>query len=115
MRDFTYDQCKRDGIWNDLAKADSTTAWIIGRAVDEKGASLSGVLVTASVPFGPEAKSIRSGTDGIFAICTVAFKVGNSVTISGNHHRLLAKPVTTTLTKPANVAPLLVFARPPEY
>lgn len=113
VRDFTYDRCKHDGIWNDLAKADSTTAWIVGRAVDEKGASLNGVLVTAAVPFGAEAKSIRSGTDGIFAICTIAIKVGDSVTISGNHHRLQAKPVMMNLTKTANVTPLLRFA-PPE-
>jgi hypothetical protein len=89
--DYDYVRCKHDGSWKVLQRRVPTTVWMLGRVIDPDGDPVGGAIATVTRsdtvagggvdPLSPTASSIRTGTDGIFALCPTDFRVGDTVTV----------------------------------
>ena len=111
-REFVYDRCNADGIWSGLSRADSSTAWVIGRLRGSDDKSVRDAVVRISTADGRSAASARTSADGIYQVCSNAFRVGDAARVSIEHRRLSVPPLDVRLHAAITVLdPLILRSR----
>jgi len=122
--DYVTERCIHDGRWvRTMPRPRPGTAWIIGRVVDGGNVPISGVsasafkggrvdVATAGMD-PPGISSTRTGTDGIFQMCSGLFSVGDSALIRIERRGLPPIERTYRLGDTLTVLPLIRDPRRP--
>jgi len=122
--DYIAERCIHDGKWSrPMSRPRGSTVWMLGRVVGADNVPIKGV--TASAYKGGRAEiatagmsavgisSPKTGTDGIFTMCSGMFSVGDSALIRIERKGLPPIELTRRLTDTIAVLPLIRDPRRP--
>jgi hypothetical protein len=122
--EYVAERCIHDGKWSrPMSQPRGRTAWIVGRVVDGSNVPISGVsaaafrggradVATAGMdPVG--ISSPKTGTDGIFQMCSGLFSVGDTALFRLDRKGLPPIERTYRLTDPLTVLPVIKDPRRP--
>ena len=122
--DYVAERCIHDGKWaGAMSQPRGRTVWIIGRVVDAENVPIRGVSASAfkggradiaaagTDPVG--ISSTRTGTDGIFTMCSGFFSVGDSALFRIDRKGLPPIERTYRLGDTLTVLPLIRDGRRP--
>jgi hypothetical protein len=129
--DYVAALCRHDRIWKVIPRNGPQIVWMLGRVIGPDNNPIAGMSASVSKaaraeiarnnetfdgPAGTErgeVSSVRTGTDGIFALCPSSFHMGDTVRVQINHRDLRRIEFKFLLADSLTIFPLVREPRRP--